>query len=297
MNDLHIIKIFVEVDNFCKEFEPWFNSKLIERNQKTRVRKSQLCLSELMTILISFQTSGYRTLKKYYLDIISNKKYLFPNLVSYNRFVELQPRAVMGLMALANSGSKKCTGISYIDSTKLSVCGNKRITRNKVFKDKASIGKSTMGWFYGFKLHLVINELGDILSCHLTKGNVNDRSPVMNMLKKLSGKLFGDKGYISSKLRNELKEIGVELITQVRKKMKEKELSFIAKLLLRKRSIIETINDQLKNICQIEHTRHRSADNFLTNVFSGVVAYMFQDKKPSIRFDNFHLNFDNLLIS
>jgi len=297
MNDTHITKIFVEVDNFCKEFEPWLKSKLLETENKKRTRTSKLSISELMTILISFQTSGYRTLKKYYQELLENKKYLFPELVSYNRFVELQPRAVIGLFALINSESKKCTGINFIDSTKLGVCGNKRITRNKVFKDKAMIGKSTMGWFYGFKLHLIINECGNILACKLTAGNVDDRSPVMNMVKRIFGKLFGDKGYISTKLKDELKGMGINLVTQIKKNMKGVSISAIDKILLRKRSIIETINDQLKNICQIEHTRHRSADNFLTNVFSGVAAYMFQDKKPAIRFNNFYLNLDKSLLS
>jgi hypothetical protein len=280
-----ITEIFCAVDDFCKAFEPWLESKMIESGDRKRERKSSLSLSEVMTILIIFHSSGYRTLKHFYHYLLDARGDLFPSLVSYSRFVELQPRAVMGLWGYINYSRSKASGISFIDSTKIAVCGNKRISRNQVFKGSAKIGKSTMGWFFGFKLHLIINECGEILSCTLTTANTDDRAPVKNLAKKLFGKLFGDKGYVSEKLTEELKEMGVELITQIKKNMKQKAHKLIDQILLRKRSIIETVNDQLKNISQIEHTRHRSIPNFLTNVFAGIVAYMFQEKKPKIKFN------------
>jgi hypothetical protein len=296
ITDSKITGIFCVVDDFCKVFEPWLRSKMIEFRDRHRERKSNLSLSEVMTILIVFQSSGYRTLKHFYLHLLSSKSDLFPNLVSYSRFVELQPRAVIALWGFINSSSNKATGISFVDSTKIAVCGHKRISRNKVFKDCAQIKKSAMGWFYGFKLHLIIDECGEILSCTLTTGNTDDRVPVKNLAKNLFGKLFGDKGYISEKLTCELKEMRVELITQLKKNMKQKTHKFIDQILLRKRSIIETVNDQLKNISQIEHTRHRSKSNFLTNVFAGIISYMFQEKKPKINF-NRHINTENLLLA
>ena len=91
------------------------------------------------------------------------------------------------------------TGISFFDSTSIKVCHNKRISRNKVFKGLAKLGKTTTGWFYGFKLHLVINDKGEILAFQLTPGNVSDVSMLETLSSGLWGKLFGDKGYISEK--------------------------------------------------------------------------------------------------
>jgi len=174
------------------------------------------------------------------------------------------------------------TGISFVDSTAIAVCKPKRISSNKVFRGLAKIGKSSMGWFYGFKLHLIVSEVGELLGVLVTAGNVDDRVPVPKMSKRIFGKLFGDKGYISKKLFLELFEKGIQLITQQRENMKNTLLPLQDKLLLRKRSIIETINDQLKNISQIEHSRHRSPTNFLANLTAGLIAYTHQAKKPTI---------------
>lgn len=143
-----------------------------------------------------------------------------------------------------------------------------------------------MGWFYGFKLHLVINEQGELLAVQLTPGNVDDRAPVSKLTKGILGKLFGDKGYISSKLFAELWNRGLQLVTHIRRNMHNKLMPLMDKILLRKRSLIETVNDQLKNIAQIEHTRHRSVTNFLVNLVSGLISYTFQPKKPSLRLSN-----------
>lgn len=166
----------------------------------------------------------------------------FPGLVSYNRFIELSHRCAVAFMLFLHYVCKgECTGISFIDSTVLRVCHNKRIKRNKTFKDIATVGKSTMGWFYGFKLHLVINDKGEILSFYLSKANVDDRNAkaITHLTTQLFGKLFGDKGYISKALTDMLFGNGIQLITAVRRNMKSKALSNEEKLLLRKRSVIE----------------------------------------------------------
>ena len=177
----------------------------------------------------------------------------------------------------------KPTGISFVDSTPVVVCHNKRIGRNKVFGDLAARGKSTMGWFYGFKLHFVINDKGEIVSFSLTRGNIDDRRPLPKLVRRLFGKLFGDRGYISKDLVTMLKALGVTLITSVKSNMKNKLMPYLDKILLRKRFLIETINDQLKNEMQIEHTRHRSPINFLVNLVSGLIAYTLKPKKPSLK--------------
>lgn len=159
-----------------------------------------------------------------------------------------------------------CTGITYVDSTPIRVCKNKRIKRNKVFKDIAQVGKSTMGWFFGFKLYLIVNERGYIINFAITQGSVDDREPLKSsiFIEKVKSKLYGDKGYIPSKFTELLFVDGIQLITGIRNNMKNCLLELKDKLLLRKRSVIKTINDELKNICQIEHSRHRSLANFLS---------------------------------
>jgi hypothetical protein len=167
------------------------------------------------------------------------------------------------------------------------VCHNRRIAAHKVFAGWARRGKTSMGWFYGFKLHLIVNDVGELLAFCLTPGHVDDRQPVPALTKSLVGQLFGDRGYISQALHDLLFPQGLELLTKIRKNMKNRLMRWWDKLLLRKRALIETINDQLKNISQIEHTRHRSVTGFMVNLVAGLIAYSYQPKKPSlgIRYD------------
>lgn len=287
-----LTKLFVEIDDFLVEFEKDMKHRTLcdtkSNNKKSRNRATELSLSEIMTIVVYFHISGYRNFKDYYIKHI--QKYhmdAFPNLVSYKRFNALMPRTLLPLMVFMKS--KRCgtpTGISFVDSTTIAVCHNKRIYNHKVFKGLAKRGKSSTGWFYGFKLHLVVSEVGEIIDFTFTPGNVDDRNlEVMKKLtKKITGKLFGDKGYLSQKLFDLLYKQGVQLITKIKKNMKNKLMPLIDKLLLRKRALIESINDQLKNISQLEHTRHRSPVNAMVNWISSLIAYSYQEKKPSINF-------------
>jgi hypothetical protein len=285
-----LVDFFCKYDDFCKDFEVRWNKFLLKSGTKTRNRKGKLSLSERMTIFTLFHQSNYRTFKHFYINFVEKQlANYFPNLISYERFVALMPSMLIALTVFIYSRRGKCTGISYVDSTKLAVCANMRIPRNKVFKNIAKRGKSSVGWFFGFKLHLIVNDKGEILAFHISTGNKDDRAPVEEMAKGLFGKLFGDKGYISKKLFDKLMQKGLQLITTIKGKMKNKLLPLADKILLRKRYIIETINDQLKNISQIEHTRHRSFLNCMVNILGGVAAYCFQEKKPSIRIDDKHL--------
>jgi hypothetical protein len=206
----------------------------------------------------------------------------FPKLVSYNRFVELMPSALLPLCAYLQTRKGKTAGIAFIDSLPLAVCHNRRIASHKVFAHLAGRGKSSVDWFYGFKLHLIVNDQGELLAFHFTAGNVDDRKPVAKMSKGLFGKLVGDRGYISKILQEVLSQENVQLITRIKKTMKNRLLSVFDQILLRKRALIETINDQLKNICQIQRTRHRSTTNFCVNVVAALIAYTFKEKLPSL---------------
>lgn len=271
-------------------------AKNLKRNRKHSLptengsvrRKSVASLSdsEIITILVCFHFGSFRNFKHYYIYFIKEHlKAEFPKAVSYNRFIELEVRVVTPMMLfLKLCAFSQCTVITYIDSTPIRVCNNKRIKRNKVFKGLAALGKSTMGWFYGFKLHLIVNEREELLNFAITKGNIDDRNPEMiqKLTKTLFEKLFADKGYISATLFETLFCDGIHLVTGIKRNMKNQLMSLKDKVLLRKRSVIETINDELKIIGHAEHSRHRSAYNFIMYLMACLLAYSFFPKKASI---------------
>lgn len=276
--------IFCDVDDFCKVFMPQWESQLLADGTRQRNRQCRMTMSEIMTIIIAFHTSHHRDFKNYYTGFVARfyKEY-FPTLLSYTRFLAVMAKALTPLCAYFTHIKGKPTGISFVDSTSIKVCHNLRIERHKTFSGIAKRGKGTMGWFYGFKLHIIVNHLGDILAAKITPANVDDRTPVPELAKELSGKLYGDKGYISKALSGDLFDKGVELVTNVKKNMKAKLLSAWDRAMLSRRYIIETINDQLKNITQIEHSRHRSVHGFMLNIIAGLIAYSLKENKPSLR--------------
>lgn len=280
-----LLELFCDVDDFCQWQKGWQASLPLPIAVGRRVRPAGLSESEIMTILIHFHQSHYRDFKVYYNQHVQQHlKAEFPTLVSYSRFISLLPRVAWLLLLYALSRQGQCSGISFVDSTPLRVCHNRRIQRHKVFAGIAKRGQSSTGWFFGLKLHLVVSDTGEVLSFALTAANVDDRQPVATLAKRLFGKLFGDKGYLSQALFQQLWQHGVQLITKLRSNMKNRLMPLADRLLLRKRFIIETINDQLKNVSQIEHSRHRSPRNAVLNIIAGLIAYTFQDKKPSLHF-------------
>lgn len=287
----NLIEIYYFADEFCKEFDKTMEARQINEDstKKRRKRLSTLNDAEVITILIAFHLGSFRNLKHFYTRYVQiHMIQEFPQTVSYNRFVELQQKVLLPMtlfLRVMRAGSN--TGISFIDSTPIRVCKNKRIFNHKVFKGIAQRGKSTMGYFFGFKLHLVVNDKGEVIEFMITPGNVDDRDPLKNanFLKNLKGKLFADKGYVSQTLFEVLFMGGIQLVTGLRRNMKNQLMSMNDKILLRKRSVIETINDELKNICQIEHSRHRSFANFISNLISGLLAYSYFPKKPSIKYE------------
>ncbi len=278
-----LTELFCEICEFYKIFEAIFIKQVIgERRQRPFCR---LDICEIMTIMIAFQMIGGQNFKQFYKDVILQfHRKEFPNLVSYQRFIELAPMAltILAIFLKFRIEMSEKTGLYIIDSTALCVCKNIRIPRHKVFKELAKRGKTSTGWFYGFRLHLVINHLGELMSVHITAGDIDDRKPVSKMVKALKGKLLGDKGYIKKVLVKELFEQGLEFITTIRKNMKQ-NMSVFNRILLRKRAVIETANDLLKNYFQAEHSRHRSAAGFMNNVLSALIAYSFYPNKPEMR--------------
>lgn len=282
-----VTEIYFIIDEFFKEFDTIIREHSLESSKtKKRNRKFTMSESEVMTILLLFHFGAFKNLKSFYVFYV--QKYMqkdFPATVSYNRFVELERKVCIPLAIFVRMMCMgKCSGISFIDSTPLRSCHIKREKQHKTFKGIAEKGQCSIGWFYGLKLHLIINDKGEILDFILTAGNVDDREPLksMDLHKRIFGKLFGDKGYISKDLFEQLFVDGVHLITKLRKNMKNALMLLQDRIMLRKRALIENVNDELKNICQIEHTRHRSFDNFVINILSALAAYSFFPKKPSI---------------
>lgn len=281
-----LVELFVHVDDFCQVFLPQREQHLLQSGLMQRQRERSLSLSEVMTILIHFHQSQYRNFKAYYCEyVLPHLRSEFPDLVSYTRFVDFIPSALLPLWAyFRQTCLGDCTGISFINSTSLDVCLNQRIASHKVFAGLAERGKTSTGWFFGFKLHLVINDRGKLLNVLLTPGSVDDRKPVPQLVRKLFGKIFGDKGYVSKPLYELLRQtVGVQLITKQKSNaMNRLPMPFMDRILLRRRAIVESVIDQLKNISQIEHSRHRSVANFLVNLLCGLIAYAHQPKKPSL---------------
>ena len=281
---LDLTQIFCDVDDFYAAFEAACQQlPQLPYDGEAKPYRSRLSLSEVMTIVIAFHGSGFRTFKDFYTcQVLPHWRPAFPDLVSYNRFVELVPWSVMALIYFLPTTFGELTGISFIDSTSVAVCHPNRAKQNKVFKHQAEWGKSSVKWYFGFKLHLIINDRGELLAATLTPGNTDDRKPVPELAQHLTGKLFGDKGYVSQALFEKLYEQGLELIARRRKNMTNQLMSLMDKVLLRKRAIIESVNDQLKNVCQIEHSRHRSGMNFLANLVAGLIAYSYYPTKPAL---------------
>jgi hypothetical protein len=279
----NLIELYCVVDEFAKEFFPDFEKAQLEYGVKKRQSTCSLTSSEIMTIMIYFHQLRFRDFKTFYTKyVMVHLRKEFPDLVSYNRFVELMPSILLPLCFFIHVQNKTETGIYFIDSTTIDVCHVKRASSNRVFKNIAKKSKSSMGWFFGFKLHIVINDQGEIIAFKITSSTTDDRAPVDSMTQGLVGKIFGDRGYISQELFDKLYQRGLKLITRIKKNMKNKLMPLIDKLLLRKRAIIESVNDQLKNISQIEHSRHRSVNNFMVNLLAGLAAYALQPKKPSL---------------
>ncbi len=178
------------IDDFAKIYADWENHHLIPTGRQ-RNRQGKLNLSESLFIMVLFHLSPFKTFKDFWIYGVEQKyRNCFGDLPSYGRFVACKPRLFMPLCMLLQSLGGQETGIYIVDSTKLAVCHTRRISRNRVFKGVAARGRSSMGWFYGFKLHLVMNNLGEIMAVKITPGNVDDRAPLAEMARGLQGKIL-----------------------------------------------------------------------------------------------------------
>lgn len=282
---MFIVSLFCEIHDFFIVYEKYKAAYQLPEDitPETRGRKRTLHPSEVMTILILFHQSDYRTLKSFYEKHVRHYlRWAFPHLVSYNRFVQLQQKVLEPLSVYLYTRFGICDGISFVDSTPVPVCHNRRIRTHRVFAEQASLSKNSVGWFYGFKLHLTINTSGELLGVDFTPATTDDRQVVSKLAAGLFGKLYGDKGYISQILREHLKTQNIDLIYKVRKNMKPQPLSDFDAIMLKKRMLVESVIKEIKTQTQLQHTRHRSFVNFQVNMLAALIAYTYLEKKPSL---------------
>lgn len=280
-----LVEVFCDFDDFCNAVKPEWEAMLIDNGvQTSQSRHGPECGlhdSEIMTILVLYHTSRFKNFKTYYESfILGLLRACFPRAPCYERFLTLTKRVWVLLTFFLASRMGRHTDIYYIDSTPLPVCHNRRIGKHKVFEGLAARGKTTMGWFFGFKLHLVFNHQREIVALKLTPGNVSDIAVVPKLTKDLVGKLFGDKGYISQKLAEELLRRGLALMTRVRSNMKSLPVSFFDKALLNGRSIAETIIGHIKETSSLRLPKHRSVSNAFTHIIAAIIAYQINPLSP-----------------
>lgn len=283
MNTHQLTTIFCQVDDFCNDLEKYTAAKLLPSPTSGK-RGPKCCLSdsEIMSVLILFQSSGYRNFKTFYTQcLLYHWKKAFPRLPSYNRFVEIMKRVFFLLILFSQVHTGKQTGIYYIDSSCLPTCHLKRSRRHKTFKNIAEYGRTSVGWFFGLKIHLVINNKGELIAFKVTKGNMHDAKGGESLLEALQGLAFGDKGYIGKDLFSRLLKKGLKLVTRTRKNMKPKKYSSFEKQLLNQRGIIETVFNHFKHHFQVWHTRHRSVINAMVHLLAAVAAYTIEPLKIS----------------
>jgi hypothetical protein len=276
-----IVALFCDLDDFYQAFAPLWQQQLLPAPGRHRRRPSRLSMSEIMTLVIAFHDSDYRTFKHFYRkEVCRHWRAEFPHLVSYQRLIECWPAVLVPLSAYLQTRLGHTRGIAFIDSLPLPVCHHRRIYSHQVFNGFAQRGKSSLGWFYGFKLHFVINDEGDLLAVRFTPGNVDDRAPVPALVEGLWGKLFGDRGYIRQELFEQLWGSGIQLITKLKRNMKNKLMPLWDKLLLRKRALMESVGEQLKHVCQIAHTRHRSVYHASVHVLAAWLLTLGRSANP-----------------
>ena len=279
--------LFCFVDDFCKAFVQWWQKMLVkgEGETKKRDRATRLHLSEIITIMLAYHASGYECFKDYYAYVLFHHRKEFPNLVSYDRFVALMKRTFGIVMMLFASLRGEPTDIMFADSTPYAVCKTARRYGHKVFEGLAALSKNSIGWFYGMKLHFLFNAKGEILRLSITPADVDDRKGLKGLLQGLMGKIFAHRGYLGKDFFETLWKEGIQIMTRIRKNMKNKLMPLWDRFYLDKRMTVESIFSSLKSCGTFEHSRHRNVLNAFCHIFCALIAYQLRPIKPLFRAD------------
>ena len=278
------LALFCCLDDVAKLFEEWERHHLLP-SARQPIRGGKLCRGEMLFLLVLFPFSAHKDCKHFWLyGIRQEYRDCCGELPSYGRFVSLMPRLLLPFCLLLHSFRGQPTGIYFADSSKLAVCHNGRLSRNRVFRGSAKGGRSTMGWFFGCKLHLRIHHKGQMVAFRITDGSRDDRKPLEAMTAALQGKVLADKGkgYLSQALLERLWQRGLHLVTGIRRNRKNDRMPLLDKLLLRKRFPIETLFEVLKSSMGLEHSRHRSPVHALVHILSCLAAYTLAQSKVNM---------------
>ena len=270
--------IMNELKDFYKVYLPFKDHYLLEKKENSRNKKTKISNIKILAIMIMYHLSGSSNFKFFYKFYISR---IFRKLPEYSWFMRLRERAFIDLMCFLHYKCVSTGKCFFIDSSPIKVCHNKRIKKHKTFKGLAERGYHSMGWFYGFKIHIIINEKGDLVKFVFTKGNVSDVTE-LKMAEGLTGLLVGDKGYISQYWTQYLEKQGLKLVTKSRKNMKPIKLTNKEKAFLGKRNIVETVFSQLKN-WGLVNTKIRSYFGWILNALSTLATYVIRPFKPYVR--------------
>lgn len=280
-------ELFCLIDDFCIQFKPIYFEALKESGVRQRSRQALLELSEVIFLAVWSHLSGFKTFKQFIVFIQLYHRKAFKYLPCYARINALINQYADAIIAFfeAIRGKAKKDHIHFMDSTPLRVCKNMRISRHRTFKEKASRGKSSTGWFYGFKLHLMVNRACEIVSALVTTGKRADIQvayPLFNM-SKFQGKLFADRGYISKFHQQFSEKQGCELITRTRSNMAAPPLRKEDEHYMCQRNLLETVNGQLKESFGLESSRHRSWRGYIAHIYATLIAYQCTATKPKVQ--------------
>ena len=267
-------ELFCVIDDFFLQFEATYWKFLKQSRHHSRIRNAQLSISEIIFIAVWYKCSHFTNFKAFFSWLKQDKRHLFKSLPCYQRMSHLINMHQLALHALHTALTKgQHSQYLWIDSTTLPVCKNQRIQRYKSLAKIASRGKSSKGWFYGCKLHIVMNQFGEIACSTLSNGHIADIKMVEKLVKDMEAKLYGDRGYISQELKSRLKYQGIDLITYHRKNMQPIQLSESDKYHLKQRNKIETLFSLLKGQYNLVTSKARSVHGFLGGIYASLCAY------------------------
>lgn len=280
-------ELFCLIDDFCIRFKPIYLKNLKDSGVIKRCRDAFLELSEIIYLATWFHLSNYRTFKHFIAFVGFYHRKDFKTLPCYQRINALVAQHAYAIIAFFEAllVKPKLDHIHLVDSTPLAVCKNTRINRHRTFRATAGRGKSSTGWFYGFKLHLIVNRACEIVSALVTPGNVADVTALFPLFQRhpVQGKLFGDRGYISEAYKQLLGSRQCEMITRARANMTQPVFSPEDEHYMCQRNLIETVNSQLKDDLGIEHSRHRSWRGYIAHVYASLIAYQCVTTKAKIK--------------
>lgn len=278
-------ELFCVIDDFFLKFEATYWKFLKQSRYSLRIRTAQLMLSEICFIAIWYKCSHFNNFKAFFLWLKEDKSHLFKNLPCYQRIIHLINMHQLALHALHVALMKgQDKQYLWIDSTSLPVCKNQRIQRHKSLAKIATRGKSSMGWFYGCKLHIAMNQFGEIACSALSNGHIANIKMVEQLVEGSKAKIYADRGYISQDLKSRLKDKDIDLITYHRKNMQAIQLSVPDEYHLRQRNKIETLFSLLKGQYNLVTSKARSIHGFISGIYASLCAYqLIHRNKPIIR--------------